>query len=66
MAMGTPVKKWLCLGVQDKQTYWGTVGFARMSVWNRALRAAEILQLFNDGGDPRQVSLYKGSVVILR
>lgn len=61
---GTPVPKYLCLGVPDKVTYWGAVAFSRMSVWNHTLSDSEVMDLYLDEGDIRQH--LKAPVLIVR
>ena len=63
---GTPIAKYLCLGVPDKATYWGTVAFARMSVWNHAMSEREVQLLYDRGGDVRIPPVPGGVYVLVR
>jgi len=63
---GTPVPKYLCLGVPDKATYWGQVAYARMSLWDHALTDSQVECLYECGGDPDFFCLGDGILLIVR
>jgi hypothetical protein len=63
---GTPSRHLMSLGPPDKSTYWGAVAFARMSVWDHAMSAAEVERLYKHGGDVRFSTLYRGAILLVR